>query len=89
MQTLAGREKHVTAIRLLLDMKEFSRALHQKRWSELAAAVEYAQHDAPESLAQTDPALYRALRAAITEYHLRGYSALDLVKIQALAQKAK
>jgi hypothetical protein len=46
---------------------------------------EFAEKDAPPSLTNTDPALYRMLRQQITEFRLRGWSCLSLKKLKELA----
>lgn len=61
-----------------------ARRLKEPRWADVAALVRYVQHDVPPNLAMTDPALYRALREGITQFHLRGGGALSLEKIEAL-----
>jgi hypothetical protein len=82
---LAPRQKELTARHLLTHLEEIPVRLKARQWRELAALVEFAARDASPSLAHTDPALYRLLRLQITEFHLRGWSCLDLAKLQVLA----
>jgi hypothetical protein len=81
-----AREEELTARALLADPAQIDVCWHQKRWAELAAVVRYARRDAPVELAQTDPALYRELRAQITRFYLRGGDAFSLEKLEALAR---
>ena len=59
--------------------------LKERRWQELAALVEFANNDAPQSLIPTDPALYETLRQQITKYRLSGWSCLNLKRLRELA----
>jgi hypothetical protein len=82
-----GREKRLTAIKLLLNLDDIPNRWHQKRWTDLEALIEFVQKDAPLDLAQTDPALFRTLRAAITEYYIRGYGQFSLSQVRKLARR--
>jgi len=83
---MTSRDRWVTGVGLLLrSLQEdlaIARALKERRWAELAAVAEIAQRDVDPKLAATDPALYRALRDALTLYHLRGYHALDVAMLR-------
>jgi hypothetical protein len=81
---LSPRQKELTARHLLAHPEEIAVCLKARQWRELAALVEFAARDAAPSLAHTDPALYRLLRRQITEFHLRGWSCLDLQKLREL-----
>ena len=83
---LTARQQELTARHLLAHPEQVAIYLKQKRWTELAALVEFAQKDAPQSLTHTDPALYRTLRQQITEFRLRGWSCLNLKKLRELAE---
>ena len=82
---LTARQRELTARHLLAHPEQIPVQLKQRRWQELAALVEFAEKDAPRSLTHTDPALYRMLRQQITEFRLRGWSCLDLKKLNELA----
>jgi hypothetical protein len=84
---LTPRQKDLVARHLLAHQAEIPTYLKSHRWEELAALVEYADHDAPRSLIPTDPALYRTLRQQITQYRLAGWSCLNLKRLQELAKK--
>ncbi|MCX6866751.1 MAG: hypothetical protein NTV46_11145 [Verrucomicrobia bacterium] len=62
--------------------------MKERRWADVAIAVEFAESDIPRDLAITDPALYRSLRDAITRFYLRGGGALNLEKLRHLANQA-
>jgi hypothetical protein len=82
---LTPRQRELTARHLLAHPEQIPVYLKQRKWEPLAALVEFASKDAPLSLAHTDPALYRLLRQQITDFRLRGWSCLDLKKLQELA----
>jgi hypothetical protein len=83
---LTSRQRELTARHLLAHLEQIPVYLKQQKWEELAAVVEFAQKDAPQSLTHTDPALYRMLRQQITDFRLRGWSCLNLKKLQELAE---
>ncbi len=86
---LTEREKELTARYLLAHPEDIPVYLRQRRWEELAAVVEYAKQDAPQSLTHTDPALYRMLRQQVTEFRSRGWDSLNLSQLRLLAQRAR
>ncbi|HEY9171955.1 MAG TPA: hypothetical protein VI136_06715 [Verrucomicrobiae bacterium] len=73
---------------LLADQEQFDVYLRDKRRAELAAPVRFARRDVPVDLAQTDPALYRALREQIKRFFLRGGDVFSLEKLEAKARVA-
>ncbi len=79
------RSQELAAQRILVRPDGVARAMRERRWADLAAAVEFAQSDVPSDLAVTDPALYRLLRNSITTFYLRGGGALNLEKLRQLA----
>lgn len=79
------RHQELTARRILTRPEGVPQAMRERRWADLATAVEFAQKDVPENLAATDPALYRLLRNSITTFYLRGGGALNLDKLRQLA----
>jgi hypothetical protein len=82
---LNARERELAARYLLAHPEQIPISLKERKWRGLAALVEFAERDAPPSTAHADPALYRLLRRQITEYHLRGWSCLNLKKLRELA----
>ena len=83
---MTPREEELMARALLADQAQIDVCHHQKRWAELAALVRYVPRATPPSLAQTDPALYRELRAQITRFFLRGGDVFSMERLEALAQ---
>jgi len=67
------RELYVDALRILLRGK-MSAVIKARDWELLAEVAHLAYQDAPADLAVTDPALFRSWRAAVTRYHLRGWT---------------
>jgi hypothetical protein len=82
------RHQEITAQYLLTQPYGVARALKERRWADVALAVEFATAEIPNDLAITDPALYRSLREAVTTFHLRGGGALNLEKLRQLATQS-
>jgi hypothetical protein len=82
------RHQEITAQHILTHADGLATALKERRWADVATAVEFAQHDVPRDLAITDPALYRLLRNSITTFYLRGGGALNLDKLRLLANQS-
>jgi hypothetical protein len=80
------REQELTAHQLLVQSNGIAKALVERRWADVAIAVEFAETELPRDLAMTDPALYRTLSDAITTFYVRGGGALNLEKLRHLAQ---
>lgn len=76
-----SRERWVTGVCLLREYLQddlvLARMLRKRRWADLLAAAEIIHEDVDPNLAVTDPALYKALRDAVTKAHLCGYRCLD------------
>lgn len=85
MTSALSRSQEVTARSFLSKPDLLAQAILDRRWSEVAATVEFAQADVCPELASTDPALYRQTRENITRFYLRGGASLDLTKIRQLA----
>jgi len=84
---MTAREKENTGRHYLLHLNEIPKIWHQKEWIILAAVVEYAQGGIPPEMSKTDPYMYRALCAALAEYHIHGYDQFNLEAIKTLAEK--
>ena len=82
-----AREQELAARHLLEHPDLLGVYLKEKRWAEVAALVRYARRDVPPELAATDPALYRTLRNGVTRFFLRGGGALNVDKLEALANE--
>jgi hypothetical protein len=57
-------------------------------WELLREVARLAQQDAPLELASTDPAFYKTWRAAVTEYHLKGWTLVTPERVDAVRQQA-
>jgi hypothetical protein len=55
-------------------------------WELLREVARLAQQDAPHELASTDPALYETWRAAVTKYHLKGWTHMTPERVDAVRQ---
>jgi hypothetical protein len=57
-------------------------------WELLREVVRLAQQDAPLVLSSTDPALFATWRAAVTKYHLKGWSQMTPERVDMVRRKA-
>jgi hypothetical protein len=57
-------------------------------WELLREVARLAQQDAPLELASTDPALYETWRAAVTKYHLKGWTHMTPERVDAVRGRA-
>ncbi|MBC7981281.1 MAG: hypothetical protein H7Y36_12030 [Armatimonadetes bacterium] len=80
-----SRNEELVARSCLADPDLLAQAILDKRWSDVAATVAFAEADAPVDLASTDPGLYREIRENITRFYLRGGGSLNLQKLRALS----
>jgi hypothetical protein len=83
LQSAAQAEQ--TAVYLLTHLDQVPHYILAKRYEELACFADYLHADVPPVLAQTDQALYRTLRRAVTEAHVAGYGRMDGANIRAIA----
>ena len=54
-------------------------------WELLREVARLAQTDAPVVLASTDPALFATWRAAVTKYHLKGWTHMTPERVDVVA----
>jgi hypothetical protein len=82
-----ARTLYVDALDVLLKgrMAEIAVA---RDWELLREVARLAQQDAPLELAATDPALYETWRAAVTKYHLKGWTHMTPERVDAVRQRA-
>ncbi len=85
--TRTARTLYVDALDVLLRgrMAEIAVA---RDWELLREVAQLAQHDAPVVLASTDPALFATWRAAVTKYHLKGWTHMTPERVDAIAEQA-
>jgi predicted ATPase len=89
--TRTARTLYANALDVLLRgrMAEIAVA---RDWELLREVARLAQSDAPAVLASTDPALFATWRAAVTKYHLKGWTHMtpervDAVTVQAMRRR--
>jgi hypothetical protein len=85
--TRTGRTLHVEALDALLNgrMAEIAVA---RDWELLREVARLAQQDAPAVLASTDPALFATWRAAVTMYHLKGWTQMTPERVDVVRQQS-
>lgn len=84
---MGARSRHLALQRLLLKRGAVAEAVCQRRFALLADLADYVRGGIDPQIAHTDPALFRALKAAETRYHLSGYYLLDPAALRRLAGK--
>jgi hypothetical protein len=84
--TRTARTLHVEALEALLRgrMAEIAVA---RDWELLREVARLAQQDAPLDLASTDPALFATWRAAVTKFHLKGWSHMTPDRVDAVNRR--
>lgn len=80
------RSLHVEAQDALIRGKIVP-VIQRRDWELLEAIAQMAEADAPPELAGTDPALYATLRAAITRFHLKGWSYMTAERVRQVAHR--
>ena len=71
-------------LQLLNDDLVLARAIKQRRYNDLYAAVIVANANTNHRMAVSDPAQYKALQRAKTLFFIKGYRCLDYVQLQKL-----
>jgi hypothetical protein len=82
-----ARTLYVDALDALLKGRMAEVAV-ARDWELLREVACLAQQDAPLELASTDPALYETWRAAVTRYHLKGWTHMTPDRVDAVRQRA-
>ncbi len=85
---LGARQRELAAWDLIQHTDKVIKLLVAKDWENLIPFAEAVSKDAPIELAATDQALFRTLRKAITEVHIKGL-ALDVNALKRLAKLKK
>jgi hypothetical protein len=85
--TRSARTLHVEALDALLNGRMAEVAV-ARDWELLREIARLAQQDAPQLLASTDPALFASWRAAMTKYHLKGWTHMTPDRVDAVRKKA-
>ena len=81
-----ARTLYVEALDALLKgrMAEIAVA---RDWELLREVARLAHEDAPIALSATDPALFATWRAAVTKYHLKGWTRMTPERVDAVRQR--
>ena len=82
----SARSLHVEALDALLKGRMAEVAV-VRDWELLREIARLAQQDAPTALAATDPALFATFRAAVTKYHLKGWTHMTPDRIDAVRER--
>ena len=83
-----ARALHVEALDVLLRGRMAEVAV-ARDWELLREVARLAEADAPPALAASDPALFTTLRAAITKYHLKGWTQMTPERVDAVCERVK
>lgn len=73
MASRTARTRYALALEILLKGR-MAKLVVERDFELLKEVAHLAQNDAPEELAVTDPALFTTWRAAVTRYHLAGWT---------------
>ena len=84
--TRTARTLHVDALDVLLRGRMAEVAV-ARDWELLREVARLAQQGAPPALASTDPALFATWRAAVTKYHLKGWTHMTPDRVDVVRQK--
>ncbi len=84
--TRSKRDLYVEALDALLRSKIVPVA-RAKDWELLREIARLAQSDAPKELAMTDPALFQSWRAAVTRFHLAGWTGMSPERVDEVSQR--
>jgi hypothetical protein len=87
MTTRSARSLYVEALDALIRGRMAEVAV-ARDWELLRELARLAQQDAPIELATTDPALYSTWRAAVTKYHLKGWSQMTPARVDEVRDRA-
>ena len=78
-----SRALHVAALDALLK-GEMAKVAHARDFALLKEVARLAQQDAPLDLAVTDPALFASWRAAVTRFHIAGWTHMTPERVASL-----
>lgn len=86
ISVLGARRREMEAWHLAQHLDRVVELLAAREWERLIPFADAVAADVPPALAATDPALYRTLRKALTEIHVRGL-ALNPKALRQLAHR--
>jgi hypothetical protein len=87
MTARTARSLYIEALDALLRGRMAEIAV-TRDWELLREIARLAQQDAPIELATTDAALYSTWRAAVTKYHLKGWTHMTPERVDAVRDRA-
>lgn len=82
-----ARSRYVSALEALLR-GEMAQVALRRDYELLEEIARLAQQDTPLDLAVTDPALFSSWRAAVTRYHLSGWTNMTPERVAKIAKMA-
>jgi hypothetical protein len=82
-----ARALYLDALEALLNGRIAAVAV-ARDWELLREVARLAAQDAPSELARTDPSLFANWRAAVTKYHLKGWTHMTPERVDAVREKA-
>lgn len=80
-----SRTLYVNALDALLK-DEIAKVAQARNFTLLKEIARLAKQDAPVDLAATDPSLYMSWRAAVTRYHLSGWTEMTPERVSKIMQ---
>lgn len=86
--TRTARTLYVEALDVLLRGRMAEVAV-DRDWNLLEEVARLATEDAPPDLAVTDPSLFASWRAAVTKYHLKGWSNMTPERVREVGDRAQ
>jgi len=87
MSSNCTRTLYANALEALLK-GEMAEVVFSRDFELLEEIARLAQQDAPFSLSVTDPALFSSWRAAVSQYHLLGWTNMTPEKVSQIAETA-
>lgn len=81
------RTLYVEALDVLLQGR-MAEAAVARDWELLREVARLAHEDAPLELSASDPALFATWRAAVTKYHLKGWTHMTPERVDQVREKA-
>jgi hypothetical protein len=85
--TRTARTLYIDALDALLRGRMAEVAV-ARDWELLREIARLAREDAPRELATTEPALFATWRAAVTKYHLKGWTHMTPERVDAVRERA-
>jgi hypothetical protein len=86
MAARSARSRYILALDALLKGR-MARLVIERDFELLKEVARLAQTDAPKELAVSDPALFSGWRAAVTRYHLAGWTNMTPNRVEEVARE--